>query len=122
MKRASCRVKSESCRAEKKHPHFPITLAYRKCKKIEGGFNENKLEKSSIEKTPDFFKKKQNSDKACWASENLILRRKLFLLKNLTMPKTVKGGPLKVFNIHAVAKFQKIEGESFNGSLIVPKI
>ena len=23
-KRASCRVKSDSCRAEKKHPHFPI--------------------------------------------------------------------------------------------------
>ena len=23
---------NESCRAEKKHPHFPIKLAYRKCK------------------------------------------------------------------------------------------
>ena len=73
-------------------------------------FNENKLEKSSIEKTP--VSKKQNSDIACWASENLILRQKLFDLKNLTMPKTVKGGPLRFFNNHSVAKFQKkIEGE-----------
>ena len=29
---ATCGLKRESCRAEKKHPHFPITLAYRKCK------------------------------------------------------------------------------------------
>ena len=26
------------------------------------------------------------------------------------MPKTVKGGPLRFFNNHSVAKFQKIEG------------
>ena len=62
--------------------------------------------KSSIEKTP-VFKKKQNSDIAGWASENLIPRQKLFILKFLTMPKTVKGGPLRFFNNHSVAKFQK---------------
>ena len=28
---ATCGLKRERCRAEKKHPHFPITLAYRKC-------------------------------------------------------------------------------------------
>ena len=44
------------------------------------------LEKGSIEKTPVF---KKNSDIACWASENLILGQKLFILKFLTMPKTV---------------------------------
>ena len=27
---ATCGLKRESCRAEKKHPHFPITLAYGK--------------------------------------------------------------------------------------------
>ena len=27
------------------------------------------------------------------------------------MPKTVKGGPLRFFNNHSVAKFQKNEGE-----------
>ena len=32
---------------------------------------------------------------------------KIFDLKNLTMPKTVKGG--RFFTIHSVAKFQKIE-------------
>ena len=26
------------------------------------------------------------------------------------MPKTVTGGPLRFFNIHSVAKYQKIEG------------
>ena len=78
--------------------------------KIEGSFDENELEKSSLEKTSVF--KRTNSDIACWASENLISRQKLFILKFLTMPKTVKGGPLKFFNDHSVAKFQKkIEGE-----------
>ena len=28
---ATCGLKRKSCRLEKKHPHFPITLAYRKC-------------------------------------------------------------------------------------------
>ena len=51
------------------------------------------------------------------------------------MPKTVKGGPLRFFNIHSVAKFQKTEGRPFGvfrkicekqkmrnfDSLIVPK-
>ena len=54
------------------------------------------------------------------------------------MPKTVKGGPLRFFNIHSVEKFKKIEGRTlwsvlkffekinkkmrnFNGGLIVPK-
>ena len=95
---------------------------------MRGGFDENKLEKSSIEKTP-VFKEKQNSDIACWASENLIVRQELFILKFLTMPKTVKGGPLRFFSNHSVAKFQKkIEGEPSKqkkmriyNSLIVPK-
>ena len=60
------------------------------------GFDENKLEKSRIEKTL-VFKKKQKSDIACWAWENLILRQKLFDLKNLKMPKTVKGGHFEIF-------------------------
>ena len=29
---ATCGMKRESCRAQKNHPHSPITLAYRKCK------------------------------------------------------------------------------------------
>ena len=49
------------------------------------------------------------------------------------MPKTVKRGPLKFFNIHSVEKFQKTEGRPFGVfrkifdknenfySLIVPK-
>ena len=28
---ATCELKQESCRPEKKHAHFPITLAYHKC-------------------------------------------------------------------------------------------
>ena len=64
---------------------------------------KNKLEKSSIEKNAGL----KISDIACWASENLLLRQKLFILKFLTMLKTVKGGPLRFFNKHSVAKFQK---------------
>ena len=29
------------------------------------------------------------------------------------MPKTVKGGPLRFFNIYSVAKIQKTEGRPF---------
>ena len=35
------------------------------------------------------------------------------LEKSLTMPKNWKGDPLGFFNIHSVAKHQKIEGEKF---------
>ena len=38
--------------------------------------------------------RQQKSDIACRAYENLILTRKIFLLKNVTMPETVKGGTL----------------------------
>ena len=31
------RAETRVCRAEKKHPHFPITIAYRKCKELSGG-------------------------------------------------------------------------------------
>ena len=34
-------------------------------------------------------------------------RTKLFILKNLTMPKTVKGGSWRFFDIHFVAKKNK---------------
>ena len=37
---ATCGLKRESCRAEKKHPHFPITLAYRKCKQQRTGMGK----------------------------------------------------------------------------------
>ena len=59
-------------------------------------------------------------------------KTKIIRLKNLTMPKTVKGGTLRFFNIHSVAKFRKIGArlEKFSkknkkmrifNSLIVPK-
>ena len=49
--------------------------------------------------------------------ENIVLE------KSLTMPKNWKGDPLGIFNIHSVAKHQKIEGEIFifKKSLAVPK-
>ena len=53
-----------------------------------GGFDENKLDKSSIEKNAGLLKR-QNSDIACWASEKLILRPN-YSFWNFSMPKTVK--------------------------------
>ena len=73
--------------------------------KIERGFDENECNKHRS-------LKKRKSNIAFWAWENLILRQKFFL-KNLTMPKTVKGGPWRYFNIHFVAKVQKTEGRPF---------
>ena len=73
-----------------------------------GGFDENKLEKSRIEKTA-VIKKKQKSDIACWAWENLILRQKLFDLKNLNAKNCKRGALWDFLNIHSVAKFRKIE-------------
>ena len=64
-------------------------------------------------------------------------KTKINPFENLTMPKTVKGGPMKFFNIPSVAKFQKTEGGPFGvlrkiferkqkmrhfNSLIVPEI
>ena len=46
-----------------------------------GGFDEKKLEKKS-----------HRQNVTCWVWENLISKQKLFILKNLTMPKTVKWG------------------------------
>ena len=48
-------MKSESCRAEKKkHPHFPITLAYRKCNEC---FFEKKSQcRKTQKKTPQLCK------------------------------------------------------------------
>ena len=40
-------------------------------------------------------------------------KAKIIILKNLTMPKTVKGVPLRFFNIRSVAKYQKMKGGSF---------
>ena len=53
-----------------------------------GGFDENKLEKSRIEKTLIFETKIGYNVLGCRKPN---LRQKLFILKNLTMPKTVKG-------------------------------
>ena len=55
--------------------------------KIEGSFDENKLEKSHKK-----HRSLQKKTKIGHSVLGLILRQKLFILKNLTMPKTVKGG------------------------------
>ena len=49
-----------------------------------------------------------------------------FFRKKVSMPKKLKGDPLGFFNIHSVAKHQKIEGNrdpsgNFSKSLIKPK-
>ena len=46
----------------------------------------------------------------------------LFSWKNLTMPKkTERGDPLGFFNIHSVAKHQKIAGGPFGGNFFSKK-
>ena len=59
--------------------------------KRRGDFDKNKLEKSRM------VPKKPNSDTVCWFRENQILKQKIVILKNLTMPKNVKGGPFWSF-------------------------
>ena len=39
-----------------------------------------------------------------------LKKKQIFEKKSLTMPKNLKGDPLGFFNIHSVAKHQKIEG------------
>ena len=70
--------------------------------KIEGGFDKSK------EKAGQKFGQ-QNSDIAC--CENLILRRKIFILENLIMPKVVKGGPLGLFENLICCKSKKLKGD-----------
>ena len=78
--------------------------------KIEGGgFDENKLEKSSIEKTPVFKKNK-------FGYSVLGLRKPNFKTKIIHFEishnaENCKRGPLRFFNNHSVAKFKKNEGE-----------
>ena len=52
--------------------------------KIEGGFGEKKIEKVAYKKHRSLKKK-------------LTSRQKVLLLKNLTRPKTVKGGFFQIF-------------------------
>ena len=54
-----------------------------------GGLRWKQIFKVAYKKHLGLLKKKQKSDIACWDWENLILKRKKILLKNLTMPKTV---------------------------------
>ena len=72
--------------------------------KIEGSFDENKLEKTRI-KTPVFKKTKIGHSV-------LGLRKPNFKTKVIHFEKShnaenCKGGPLIFFNIHSVANFQK---------------
>ena len=102
------KVSGKSHSAENPEETFMLAKRFVSCK-IEGGGASMRTnwKKSRIEKTP-VLKKKQNTDIACWHQENNF--KTIFILKNLTMPKTVKGDPLRFFNIHSVAKYQKIEG------------
>ena len=53
-----------------------------------------------------------------------LWRKNKFSKKCLTMPKNRKGDPLGFFNIHSVAKHQKIEGEKifyFRKKISIPK-
>ena len=63
------------------------------------GFVKNKLEKKSRSINAGLLKKQ--------ILDNLILRRKIFILKSLTMLKIVKGDPWGVLKIQFVAKLQK---------------
>ena len=82
----------------------------------------------------NFRKKSHNAEKlkggTLWGFSTSILSQNikklkgenfLFSEKNLTMPKNWKGAPLGFFNIHPVAKLQKIEGGPF-GEKIPKKI
>ena len=104
------RVSGKSHSAENLEQCFMLAKRFVSSKNW-GGFDENKLEKSRIEKTAVL--KKQKSDIACWAWENLILRQKLFDLKNLTMPKTVKGGTLRFFKHPFCCKISKNWSETW---------
>ena len=77
--------------------------------KIEGGFDENKFKKSRVEKTPVFKKTKIGYSVLGLRKPNFRTKTIPFD-KKISIPKTVKGGPFRFFNIHSVAKFQKIEG------------
>ena len=46
----------------------------------------------------------KNTDKACWATENLILKQNM---ESLTLPKSVKGRLFGFFNIQLFEKYQK---------------
>ena len=66
---ATCGLKRESCRAEKKHRHLPITLAYRKC----NNFKSALLRQIN---TTHFEIKARD-----WDSVNASFRRRLFFKK-----------------------------------------
>ena len=61
-------VSGKSHSTENLEQSFMLAKRFILSKNSGGGFDENKLEKSSIEKTP-VFKKKQKSDIACWAPQ-----------------------------------------------------
>ena len=42
----------------------------------------------------------------------LISRQKFFIFRNLTMPKTVKGDPLRLYDIHCCKISKKLKGDS----------
>ena len=50
----------------------------------------------------------------------LISRQKFFIFRNLTMPKTVKGDPLRLYDIHC-CKISKIEGGLFGAFTKISK-
>ena len=74
--------------------------------KSESSFDKNKLEKSRMEKTP-VLKKKRKFGYSVLGMRKHNFRTKTFILKSLTMPRTVKGGSFGISNIHSIAKHQK---------------
>ena len=55
----------------------------------------------------------RNCQQFCRSWRGTLWRKNKFSNKSLTMPKNWKGDPLGFFNIHSVAKHQKIEGGPF---------
>ena len=98
--------------------------------KIEGGFDENKLEKSSIEKTL-VFKKKTKFGYSVLGLRKPNFKTKIIHFEISHNAENCGRGPFEIFNKHYVAKFQKKEGEpleslkkfrkKISNSLIVPK-
>ena len=83
-------------------------------RKIEWGFDENKVEESRREKTHAGLEKKTKIGYSVLGLRKPNLRQKVLILKNLTMPNTVKGGPFEIFQHPFCCKIsKKLKGGPF---------
>ena len=80
------------------------------------GLDEKKLQRGRSQlKNIDLRKKNkiQNADVACWAWKKTIFKTKNIHFETSNNSKTLKRDPVRFFNIHSVAKYQKMKGGPF---------